>query len=85
MTTHTPPQFAQHERHLLLSERGIGQLVVQRLESAGIHSLEQLRREGVERTVRHIGAVLGSASWCNRQRALERALLRAVAAPAAAR
>ncbi len=85
MTPDALPRFAQHERHLLLTERGIGQRVVQRLESAGIHSLDQLRRQGVESTVRRIAAVLGSAAWGNRQRALERALHRAVAAQPALR
>jgi hypothetical protein len=78
---HHAPRFAQHERYLLLTERGISHGVVQRLEDAGIHSFEQLRHQGVEATVRRICAGLGSSAWANRQRALERALHRAVQAP----
>lgn len=60
MTADTLCGFAQHERHLLPTERGIGQRVVQRLASAGLPAPDQLRRQGVARTVRHIAAAQAS-------------------------
>lgn len=72
------PRFNDQERYLLLTERGISHGVVQRLEDAGVHSMAQLRHQGVEAIVRRICDGLGSSAWTNRQRALERALHRAV-------
>lgn len=78
LADHDSPRFTHHERYLLLTERGISHGVVQRLEDAGVHSFEQLRRLGVETIVRRICDGVGSSCWTNRQRALERALHRAM-------
>ena len=68
------PRFAPDERRLLLSTPGIGPGVIQRLESAGIHSLAQIRALGVQGTVRHVCEQLGTMAWANRRGALDRAL-----------
>ena len=67
-------RFPARERRQLLSERGIGPQVVERLEQAGIDSLDRLRCVGVAGAVDAICAVVGSQAWANRRRAIERAL-----------
>ena len=67
-------RFAPDERRLLLSTSGIGPGVIQRLESAGIHSLAQIRALGVQGTVRQVCEHLGTMAWANRRGALDRAL-----------
>ncbi len=67
-------QFPPTERRLLLSTRGIGAVVVQRLEQAGFDSLQALREAGTARVVERAGA---HPAWHNRRRALQRALERA--------
>lgn len=71
-------RFTPDERRLLLSTPGIGPGVIQRLESAGIHSLAQIRVLGVQGTVRHVCEHLGTMAWANRRGALNRALARAL-------
>lgn len=75
MQTH---RFPDAERRLLLAERGIGQQVVERLEQAGLHSLEQLRTLGVPHAVLMVCASVGSIAWANRRKPLERALARSL-------
>lgn len=67
-------RFAPAERRLLLSTPGIGPGVIQRLESAGIHSLAQISALGVQGTVRHVCEHLGTMAWANRRGALDRVL-----------
>lgn len=66
--------FAAHERQRLLAVRGIGPRVLDRLEEAGIHSLQDLRRVGVAAAVEAVCERMGCRSWVNRRDALERLL-----------
>ena len=67
-------QFHDQERRLLLAQPRIGPKVVDRLEQAGIHSFDALRRLGVEQAIRLIRSAVGSTAWVNRRSALERVL-----------
>lgn len=64
------PRFPQHERDLLLQTPGLGEVIVQRLESAGIVSLAQLHALGTDQVL----DLVGRGGWHNRRRALARAL-----------
>ena len=66
--------FAAPDRHVLLTTRGIGPVVVERLEQAGFRSLQQLRDAGPEAVVAEMCAWQGSAAWGNRRRAIHRAI-----------
>jgi hypothetical protein len=66
--------FEHNERSLLLSSRGIGPLVVQRLEQVGIDSLAKLREAGAGAASDAVCGMLGSVAWGNRRRALVDAL-----------
>lgn len=68
------PAFNEHERRLLLATPGLGPVVVQRLEGAGVTSLAALRQRGVDRVVDQLCQAAGNAAWRNRRRALARAL-----------
>jgi hypothetical protein len=80
MDNTTFDRFSESERRFLLSERGIGVIVVERLESVGLHSLEALRQVGVVHAVLLVCASVGSIGWANRRRSLERALGRSLTA-----
>ena len=71
--------FCLAERHVLLTTRGIGLGVVDRMEWAGVHSLQQLRDLGVDAVVDRICNGVGNFAWRNRRRALLRALAAAAA------
>ncbi len=62
------PRFPPVHRRVLLLQPGVGELVVRRLEEAGISSLESLLAQGVPQAVEAIGNLR------NRSRALERAV-----------
>lgn len=70
--------FDPIERAALLSSRGIGPSVLERLEQVGIDSLAKLRAIGVVAAVDEVCAMLGTPAWGNRRRALEDALIWAV-------
>lgn len=67
-------RFPDYERRYLCGWPGIGDGVVDRIEQAGITSLHQLRRKGVDAVLDRICASQGHAAWRNRRRALLRAL-----------
>ena len=66
--------FRPAERSLLLRTQGIGPTVVNRLEDAGIDSLERLAKLGVGCAVEIVGRQMCGSGWENRRRALERAV-----------
>jgi hypothetical protein len=66
--------FTYEERRQLLVATGIGPTVVQRLEEAGVDSLDKLRQVGVDRAVDRICSRIGSMGWATRRRALARVL-----------
>lgn len=66
--------FAPEERARLLTMPRIGPTVIERLEKAGLDSLERLREVGVDAAVSAVCAELGSVAWANRRRALKAAL-----------
>lgn len=70
-------RFPTHERRLLLSTPGLGEVVVARLEAAGLASLRELQALGPERVL----AQVGQGAWGNRRRALARALARCAPTP----
>lgn len=69
-----PAAFCDAERRLLLATPGLGPVVVQRLETAGVTSLAALRQRGVDRVIDQLCREAGSPAWRNRRRALAKAL-----------
>jgi hypothetical protein len=67
-------RFSDAERRHLLAQPGLGPVVVQRLESAGVGSLDALRQRGVDRVIDLLCRSGGSVAWRNRRRALARAV-----------
>lgn len=57
--------FTQKERDALLSCKGVGPKVVERLEQMGFSSLAQLRQATVEDIVAQGAALVGSTCWKN--------------------
>lgn len=70
----TPKRFAEPERRHLLTSRGLGPLVVQRLEEAGMVSIAALRHAGVDAVVLAMCQPGTNLAWRNRRRALRCAL-----------
>jgi hypothetical protein len=68
--------FAAVERQLLLSTPGISYGVVSRIELAGVCSIRELNKLGVDAVVDQICEGVGNLAWRNRKRALSRALAR---------
>lgn len=66
--------FTNNERALLLAAPRIGPRVLQRLEEAGIDSLRELRRIGVDAAVQVVCQQVGSRAWTNRKQALHQVL-----------
>jgi len=66
--------FNETERRHLLTSPGLGPVVVQRLEDAGVISMASLRRMGVDAVVLAMCQPGTNLAWCNRRRALRRAL-----------
>jgi hypothetical protein len=71
------PRFSCAERAVLLATPGIGHGVVERIESIGVHTLQQLHDMGVDVIVAQICASFGNVAWRNRRRPLKRALQQA--------
>jgi predicted RecB family nuclease len=71
------PSGSTDLRTLLLAP-GVGPLVIRRLEEAGVCSVADLVRRGVEPTVDSICASMGHHAWRNRRDALVRALTQAL-------
>ena len=69
--------FRDHDRRILLTERGIGPLVLERLQQMGLYSIDDIRVAGVETVLDRICLLLGGSGWANRKRAFQRALDRA--------
>jgi hypothetical protein len=67
-------RFPAAERRVLLTAPGIGEIVVQRLEMAGFHSLQALREAGASVAAECVKRQVGSGAWLNRRRALERVI-----------
>lgn len=57
--------FPVHERETLLSVKGVGPTVVDRLEQVGIDSLAVLAVTKPEDIVTQIAAMLGATCWKN--------------------
>ena len=58
-------QFAATERSALLKVRGVGPTVIQRIEEAGIFSLETLREYDATEITTMVSSSLGSTCWKN--------------------
>lgn len=67
-------RFNERERRHLLSTRGLGPTVVQRLEQSGIVSIDTLRTRGVDSVVAAMCQPGHNKAWLNRRRALLRAI-----------
>jgi predicted RecB family nuclease len=61
----TDRQFSDSERQVLLAVHGVGPKVVQRLEEAGISTLDNLATQQAEALSRMIAASLGASCWRN--------------------
>jgi len=57
--------FSATERQALLSVKGVGPTVVDRLEQLGFHSLPQLSEANALQIVSQAAAMLGSSCWKN--------------------
>jgi len=57
--------FSDQERQILLDCKGIGPVVIQRLEESGIHSLEELSRQIADELCHQISVRLGASCWRN--------------------
>lgn len=62
--------FSAQEREALLAVRGIGPMVLQRLEELGFDSLAKLRRANARELSVGIAAQLNSSCWRNSPQAL---------------
>jgi predicted RecB family nuclease len=60
LSFHSTP-FTSDQRNVLLSVKGIGPTVVQRLEEMGFSSLEELAKAQMEDVVAHGAAMFGSS------------------------
>ncbi len=68
------PRFAEAERRHLLKTPGLGPIVIERLEAAGIGSMATLHRLGVETVVCALCTPGTNLAWRNRRNALQQAL-----------
>jgi len=75
--------FPAEERALLLSLKGVGPTVVDRLEQIGIDSLALLADTEVDAILRQVADMLGATCWRNSPQA-KSAIANAVAAARAA-
>lgn len=57
--------FTHHERTILLAVKGVGPIVVQRLEEMGFATLEDLAKAEMPDVVAHAAAMLGTSCWKN--------------------
>ncbi len=57
--------FSASERQALLSVKGVGPTVVDRLEQLGFQSLQQLSQADALQIVSQAAAMLGSSCWKN--------------------
>lgn len=66
--------WSADERRILLSVQGLGEGVVERLSEVGVASFDDLNRLGIDEVLEQICLRVGTQSWKNRRRALQRAL-----------
>ncbi|MDE1928273.1 MAG: hypothetical protein KGL18_14700 [Burkholderiales bacterium] len=64
--------FSKEERALLMGAPGLGPAVIDRLEQVGVDSVQRLVDMGAEAAVSAVCRQLGTLSWANRLRALQR-------------
>jgi predicted RecB family nuclease len=57
--------FSADERVLLLSVKGVGPIVVDRLEQIGIDSLAALAETDVDAILQQVAGMLGTTCWRN--------------------
>jgi len=57
--------FSDREREFLLSVKGVGPKVIERLEAIGIHDLKALSRQNTDQVCSLISGMLGSTCWRN--------------------
>jgi len=58
-------EFSMEEKQVLLSVRGVGPTVIQRLEQLGIFTLDQLSKADALDVVTQAAALVGSSCWKN--------------------
>lgn len=63
-------RFTTAERQRLLALPRIGPRVIDSLEAAGFHSLDAMRRTGLDAVVDVVCRQQGQVAWRNRRRAL---------------
>ena len=57
--------FSPPDRETLLAVKGVGPIVVQRLEEMGFTTLEDLAKAEMPDVVAHAAAMLGTSCWKN--------------------
>ena len=57
--------FSPQDRAILLAVKGVGPIVVQRLEEMGFATLEDLAKAEMPDVVAHAAAMLGTSCWKN--------------------
>jgi predicted flap endonuclease-1-like 5' DNA nuclease len=57
--------FVAKEKSELLEVKGVGPVVIKRLEEIGIHSLRDLSRYKTEDIVEMVASMLGASCWKN--------------------
>jgi hypothetical protein len=67
-------RFNERERRYLLASRGLGPVVVGRLEQFGIASIDTMRALGVDAVVQTLCDPSHNGAWLNRRRALLQAI-----------
>jgi predicted flap endonuclease-1-like 5' DNA nuclease len=61
--------FSANEREQLLALKGVGETVVQRLESIGINTFERLSQANAAEVTLAIAKMMGSTCWHNSSQA----------------
>jgi hypothetical protein len=69
-------QFNEADRRAMLQLKGVGEMVISRIEQLGFYSLTQLQNQEAEIITKQISQMMGSTCWHNSPQA--RASIQAV-------
>ncbi|WP_434777722.1 recombinase RecA [Neisseria sp. Ec49-e6-T10] len=57
--------FSNEQKALMLTQKGVGETVIKRLEEIGICSFKQLANEDAQEITQQIAQMLGATCWAN--------------------